>query len=69
MELDHIIPKRLGGKDETSNLQVLHRHCHDQKTAHDGSNGAKESPGISDNDLDAEEPDAVKVARPVREWR
>jgi RNA-directed DNA polymerase len=37
VELDHVIPKSLGGKDEYSNLQVLHRHCHDIKTASDGS--------------------------------
>ncbi|CAD5944256.1 hypothetical protein PCC9214_05737 [Planktothrix tepida] len=35
MEVDHIIPKTLGGKDEHINLQLLHRHCHDKKTAID----------------------------------
>ena len=37
MEVDHIIPLVLGGKDVTTNWQVLHRHCHDHKTAADGS--------------------------------
>jgi RNA-directed DNA polymerase len=37
LEVDHIIPKTLGGKDEYKNLQLLHRHCHDKKTRHDGS--------------------------------
>lgn len=37
MEVDHIIPKSQGGKDEYKNLQLLHRHCHDKKTAKDGS--------------------------------
>ncbi|MEB3883486.1 HNH endonuclease signature motif containing protein, partial [Lyngbya sp. CCY1209] len=37
LETDHIIPKRLGGKDDYKNLQLLHRHCHDAKTAIDGS--------------------------------
>jgi len=37
LEVDHIIPKSLGGKDEWKNLQLLHRHCHDVKTASDGS--------------------------------
>jgi RNA-directed DNA polymerase len=37
MEVDHIIPKSIGGKDEWKNLQLLHRHCHDVKTASDGS--------------------------------
>lgn len=32
MEVDHIIPRALGGKDEHNNLQLLHRHCHDEKT-------------------------------------
>lgn len=35
MEVDHIIPRTLGGKDEWKNLQLLHRHCHDEKTAID----------------------------------
>jgi len=37
LEVDHIIPKSLGGKDEYKNLQLLHRHCHDVKTTKDGS--------------------------------
>jgi RNA-directed DNA polymerase len=37
VEIDHVIPKSLGGKDEYTNLQALHRHCHDTKTASDGS--------------------------------
>ncbi len=35
LEVDHIIPKALGGRDEWKNLQLLHRHCHDEKTAID----------------------------------
>ena len=35
MEIDHIIPRTRGGKDEYKNLQLLHRHCHDEKTAID----------------------------------
>ena len=41
IEVDHIIPKSQGGKDFCDNLQLLHRHCHDTKTANDGSNGNK----------------------------
>ncbi len=41
MEIDHIIPKSQGGKDEYKNWQLLHRHCHDTKTAKDGSSGIK----------------------------
>ena len=42
VEVDHIIPKSLGGKDADSNYQLLHRHCHDTKTATDGSMHSKE---------------------------
>lgn len=37
MEVDHIKPTSLGGNNTYSNLQLLHRHCHDVKTARDGS--------------------------------
>jgi len=46
MEIDHITPKTLGGKDEYRNLQLLHRHCHDQKTLKDGSMRGSSSIGI-----------------------
>lgn len=35
LEIDHKIPFYQGGKDEYNNLQLLHRHCHDKKTAED----------------------------------
>ena len=35
IEDDHVIPKALGGKDEWKNRQLLHRHCHDEKTRTD----------------------------------
>lgn len=41
IEVDHIIPKSQGGKDYYDNLQLLHRHCHDTKTANDGRLGTK----------------------------
>ena len=37
LEEDHIIPKSKGGNNYYKNLQLLHRHCHDEKTATDGS--------------------------------
>jgi RNA-directed DNA polymerase len=37
LEVDHIIPRSQGGKDEYINLQLLHRHCHDSKTVRDFS--------------------------------
>jgi RNA-directed DNA polymerase len=36
LEIDHQIPRSQGGQDEFNNLQLLHRHCHDVKSAHDG---------------------------------
>jgi RNA-directed DNA polymerase len=39
IEIDHIEPKSKGGKNSYDNLQLLHRHCHDAKTANDGSYG------------------------------
>jgi len=41
LEVDHKIPKSQGGKDKYDNWQLLHRHCHDTKTANDGSLGNK----------------------------
>lgn len=35
LEVDHVIPTALGGKDDISNKWVYHRHCHDEKTAED----------------------------------
>ena len=62
MEIDHIIPKSLGGKNESKNLQLLHRHCHDDKTTRDGSlNRAYDKGSIS------EEPDESKGSCPVLE--
>ncbi|WP_107668657.1 group II intron reverse transcriptase/maturase [Cyanothece sp. BG0011] len=37
IEVDHIIPKSKGGKDEYKNYQALHRHCHDVKSRNDNS--------------------------------
>jgi RNA-directed DNA polymerase len=41
IEVDHIIPKSKGGKESYDNWQLLHRHCHDKKTASDGNLGTK----------------------------
>ena len=54
VEIDHRIPKSLGGTDLYVNLQLLHRHCHDQKTATDGSVAAKR--GTDDSSQTIEEP-------------
>jgi RNA-directed DNA polymerase len=47
MEIDHIIPKFKGGKDEYDNLQVLHRHCHDKKTYLDMTGTDDNNPNLS----------------------
>jgi len=80
LEVDHIIPKSQGGKNEYKNIQLLHRHCHDEKTANDGSSGnksgcnsAKPKPvksgnrGTHDKSLITEEPCEVKVSSTVLE--
>jgi RNA-directed DNA polymerase len=41
LEVDHIIPKSFGGKDSYKNWQLLHRHCHDEKTRNDGNYNAQ----------------------------
>ena len=46
IELDHIIPKSKGGKDEYKNWQLLHRHCHDRKTKIDGSLDKPSKPSV-----------------------
>ena len=76
-EVDHILPKSMGGKHVFTNLQLLHKHCHDEKTAHDGSlctkqveivprsNRTKPGSSIHDRDDIIEEPDEINVSRPV----
>jgi RNA-directed DNA polymerase len=39
LEIDHRIPRSLGGEDALHNIQLLHRHCHDVKSASDGVPG------------------------------
>jgi RNA-directed DNA polymerase len=62
IELDHVTPISLGGKRKFDNLQALHRLCHDQKTATDGSLSSSHDKGMF-----SEEPDEVKVSCPVLE--
>lgn len=35
LKVDHILSLKLGGKNEWKNIQLLHRHCHYNKTALD----------------------------------
>jgi RNA-directed DNA polymerase len=51
VELDHIIPTSRGGNGKTTNLQLLHGHCHDVKTAKEQAVA-----GILDTNHTTEEP-------------
>ena len=41
MEIDHIKPRSKGGDNTYKNKQLLHRHCHDTKTALDNKTYSK----------------------------
>ncbi len=56
-ETDHVIPISRGGAHHPTNWQVIHRHCHDRKTATDGSNAER---GTGINSYTIEEPDEWK---------
>jgi hypothetical protein len=58
VEIDHIPPRSLGGREELSNKFVLHRHCHDQRHAQRVTGTYDEGPIV-------EELDDAKVSRPV----
>jgi len=58
VEIDHIIPRSLGGGEELSNKFVLHRHCHDQRHA-------QRVNGTYDQGHIIEELDDAKVSCPV----
>ena len=60
IEVDHILPKKQGGSDARDNLQLLHRHCHDTKTAR-----ATGCSGTHDTRHVVEEPDERKRSCPV----
>ena len=42
VEIDHIIPRAQGGRDVYANLQLLHGHCHQQKSARDKGRAVEE---------------------------
>jgi RNA-directed DNA polymerase len=43
IEVDHIEPKSKGGSNRKVNLQLLHGHCHDEKTGEDAKQMVEES--------------------------
>ena len=60
VECDHIIPTSRGGDGTTTNLQLLHGHCHDVKTAKDQA-----VEGTPDKNRTTEEPCERKRTRTV----
>ncbi len=62
LEVDQMIPKSHGGKDTYKNMQLLHRHCHDQKPLKEKSLVVR---GTHDKSQVIEEPDEINVSRPV----
>jgi len=60
VERDHIIPTSRGGDGKTTNLQLLHGHCHDVKTAKDQA-----VEGTPDKNRTTEEPCERKRTRTV----
>jgi RNA-directed DNA polymerase len=65
IEVDHLLPRVFGGTADLANLQLLHRICHDQKSAQDGSVARQSRQGVHDKNRVAEEPDDAKASRPV----
>jgi 5-methylcytosine-specific restriction endonuclease McrA len=61
LEVDHVIPTAKGGEDLPNNQQLLHGHCHDEKTVLDFSSVK----GANDNSHTIEEPDDGSLSRPV----
>jgi RNA-directed DNA polymerase len=43
IESDHVLPRSLGGRDQEVNRQLLHGHCHEAKSAIDGSSRRRSS--------------------------
>ena len=48
MEVDHVKPRKEGGKDVYANLQLLHGHCHDTKSRLDAEKQKREILTASD---------------------
>lgn len=65
IEVDHVIPRSRRGAHAPTNMQALHGHCHDDKTAEDGSLPKRRQSGILDRDRVTEEPDESSGSRPV----
>lgn len=62
LDIDHIVPKIDGGKNEIKNLQLLHRHCHHKKTGLENQKRYAKTPQCSQV---IEEPYEVKISSTV----
>ena len=58
LEIDHIRPRYLKGTNQTDNLQLLHQHCHHEKTRSDKT---LVNAGTDDHGCITEERNEVKV--------
>lgn len=63
LEVDHIIPRSDGGQDGYHNWQLLHRHCHHQKSAQEAK--ARRARSTDNNSQLAEERSEARVSRSV----
>jgi hypothetical protein len=64
LDVAKIVPQAPGGTSDHVNLQVLYRHCHDQKQERSMPNADCASRGVHDKNRASEEPDAVNLRTP-----
>ncbi|NER46500.1 MAG: group II intron reverse transcriptase/maturase [Symploca sp. SIO1A3] len=65
-EVEHKVPRSDAEKDQYSNLQLIHLHCHHAKTGKENQQRYTKNPQCSQV---IEEPDEVKVSSPVLNQR
>ncbi|MBV9356084.1 MAG: reverse transcriptase N-terminal domain-containing protein [Chloroflexi bacterium] len=63
IEVHHVQPQVFNGRTDLTNLQLLHRYCHDQKSVLDGSATRRHREGVPATNRATEEPNAGKLAR------
>lgn len=69
MEVDHRTPKRLGGRNIPSNKQLLHRHCHHQKTASERNQQLQSQPRMAEKEslhFEAQRQEKLKDYQPYQ---
>jgi 5-methylcytosine-specific restriction protein A len=68
-EVDHILPRALGGRDSPENLQVLCRACHGGKTARQDLPALAKTRRLKARHLGATRPRAVLPGSRASRWR